>query len=175
MNRRAWRASVHGVTESRTRLSHWHIHNIYLSQVLWRLIKLLFSFCFASIFPEGICCCLVAKLWSTLCNPIKCSTLGFPSVLHYLPEFAQIHAHWVSDAIQPSFILCHPLLLLPSIFPSIKVFPNESALPTRWPKYQSFSFSISLSNEYLEWFPLEWTGWISMLSKGFSRVFNTTV
>ena len=146
MNRRAWRASVHGVTESRTRLSHWHIHNIYLSQVLWRLIKLLFSFCFASIFPEGICCCLVAKLWSTLCNPIKCSTLGFPSVLHYLPEFAQIHAHWVSDAIQPSFILCHPLLLLPSIFPSIKVFPNEWALCIRWPKYQSFSFSPS--NEY---------------------------
>ena len=68
------------------------------------------------------------------------------TVLHYLLEFAQIHIHWVSDAIQPS----HPLtpLLLPSIFPSIRVFSNKSALHIRWPKYWNFSFSISLSNEY---------------------------
>ena len=66
--------------------------------------------------------------------------------LHYLLEFAQAHAHWVGDAIQPS-ILCQ-LLLLPSGFPRIRVFSNETALHIRWSKYCSFSFSISSSNEY---------------------------
>ena len=76
-------------------------------------------------------------------------------------------------------IFCHPLLLPPSILPSIRVFSNESVLCIRWPKYWSFSFSISPSNEYLgnqSWFPLGWTGWISLQSKGLSRVVsNTTV
>ena len=72
--------------------------------------------------------------------------------------------------------LCHPLLLLPSIFPIKRVFSSESALRIRWPKYWNFSFSISPSNEYSGWFPLGWIGWISLLSKGLSRVFsNTTV
>ena len=84
---------------------------------------------------------------------------GFP-VHHQLLELAQTHVHQVSDAIQP-LILCCPLLLLPSIFPSIMVFSNESALHIRWPKYWSFSFSISPSNEYsglisfrMDWFDL---------------------
>ena len=73
-------------------------------------------------------------------------------------------------------ILCCPLLLPPSIFPSIRVFSSESVLCTRWPKYWSFSFSISPSNEYLGLISSGWTGWISMQSKGLSRVFfNTTV
>ena len=73
-------------------------------------------------------------------------------------------------------ILCRPLLLLPPIPPSIRVFSNESALHVRWPKYWSFSFSISPSNDYSGLIPLGWTGWISLLSKGLSRVFsNTTV
>ena len=80
-------------------------------------------------------------------------------------EFAQTHVHQFGDAIQPSH-LCHPLLLLPSIFPSIRVFSNESVLCIRWPKYWTFSFSISPSNEYSDWFPLGWTGWISLQSKG---------
>ena len=74
-----------------------------------------------------------------------CTTPGFP-VLHHLLELAQIHVHWLCDAIQ----LSHPprpLLLLPSIFPSFKVFSNESVMHIRWPKYWSFSFSISHSNE----------------------------
>ena len=71
-------------------------------------------------------------------------------------------------------IICHPLLLLPFIFPSIRVFSNESVLHIRWPKYWSFSFSISLSNEYLGWIPLELPGLISLLSKGLSRVFSST-
>ena len=72
-------------------------------------------------------------------------------------------------------ILCHPLLLLPSIFHLIRVFSNESVLPIRWPKYWCFSFSI-LPMNIQDWFPLGWTGWISLQSKGLSRVFsNNTV
>ena len=85
-------------------------------------------------------CCSVTRLCPTLCDPMDCSKPGFP-VLHYLPEFGQIHVH---------LILCCHLLLLPSIFPSIRVFSNELALCIRWPKYWSFSFSISPSNEYSE-------------------------
>ena len=74
-------------------------------------------------------------------------------------------------------ILCHPLLLLPSIIPSIRVFSNkESALLIRWPKYCSFSLNISPPMNTQDWSPLGWTGWISLQSKGLSRVFsNTTV
>ena len=86
------------------------------------------------------------SMWPTLCDPMDCSTPGFP-VLHHLLEFSQTHVCWVSDAIQPSLILCHPLLLLLSTFPSIRVFSNESVLHIRWPKYWSFSFSITPSND----------------------------
>ena len=74
------------------------------------------------------------------------STPGFP-VLHHLLKLAQTDVHWVSDAIQPPHPLL-PLLLLPSVFPSIRAFSNKSSLHIRWPKYWSFSFSISLSSEY---------------------------
>ena len=71
-------------------------------------------------------------------------------------------------------ILCRPLFLLPPIPPSIRVFSNESTLHMRWPKYWSFSFSISPDTQ--DWSPLGWTGWISLQSKRLSRVFsNTTV
>ena len=73
-------------------------------------------------------------------------------------------------------ILCCPLLFLPPIPPRIRVFSNESALHMRWPKYWSFSFSISPSMNTQDWSPLGWTGWISLQSKGLSRLFsNTTV
>ena len=91
-----------------------------------------------------------------LCNPKDCSASDFP-VLHCRPELAQTHVLQVSDTIQP----CCPFLFLPSIFPSIRVFSNESALRIRWPKYWSFIFSISPSSEYLgliscrmDWFDL---------------------
>ena len=71
-------------------------------------------------------------------------------------------------------ILCRPLLHLPSIFPSIKVFSNESALHIRWPKYWSFSFSISPSNEHPGIISFRRTGWISLQSKGLSRVFSNS-
>ena len=98
----------------------------------------------------------VAQSCSTLCNPMDCSTPGLP-VHHQLPEFTQTHVYWVSDAIQPTHPLSSPSSP-PSIFPSIRVFSNESVLHFRWPKYWSFSFSISPSNEYsgLISFRMDW-------------------
>ena len=78
---------------------------------------------------------------------MNCSTPGLP-VHHQLPEFTQTHVHRVSDAIQPSHPLSHPLFLLPPIPPSIRVFSNESTLFIRWPIYCSFSFSIIPSKEH---------------------------
>ena len=87
-----------------------------------------------------------AQSYPTPCDPMDCSKSGFP-VLHYLPDLLKLTS---VESVMPSnhLILCHPLLLLPSIFPSIRVFPNESVLHIRWSKYWSFSFSISPSNEY---------------------------
>ena len=98
----------------------------------------------------------VAQSCPTLFDPMNRSMPGLP-VHHKLPEFTQTHIHRVSDAIQPS----HPLsslLLLPPIPPSIRVFSNESTLCRRWPKYWSFSFSISPSNEHpgLISFRMDW-------------------
>ena len=107
-------------------------------------------------FWEVICCCLVTKLCLTLCDPMDCSMPGFP-VHHQLPELAQTHVHRVGDAIH-HLVLCRPLLLLPSIFSSIRVFSNESVLRIRWLKYWSFSSSFSLSKEYsrLISFGMDW-------------------
>ena len=103
--------------------------------------------------------CSAGKSSLTLCSPVNCSMPGFP-VLHCIPESAQTLVHWVGDAIQPS----HPLLLLPSIFPNIRVFSNESALASALP--------VSIQG----WFPLGLTGLISLQSRGILRVFsNTTV
>ena len=107
------------------------------------------------------CCCSVAQSSLTLSNPLDWNMIDFP-VFHHLPALAQTHVHWVSDAIQPS----HPLLspLLPSTFPSIRVFSSESALCIRWPKYWSFSFSISPSNESsgLISFRIDWFGLLAV-------------
>ena len=116
----------------------------------------------------------VAQSCSTHCDPMDCSMPGLP--VHYqFPEFTQTHVH---PSVMPSnhLILCHPLLFPPSIFPSIRVFSNKSGLSIRCPKYWSFSFNISPSMNIQDRFPLGWTGWISLQSKGLSRVFsNTTV
>ena len=123
-----------------------------------------------------ICCYSVAKLYLTLCNPMDCSTPGSP-VLHYLLEFAQTHVHWVSDAIQPSYPL-----LLPS--PLALNFPQHKCL-LRWKSQLFTSGSQRIGASALvsvlpmniqDWFPLGWSGWISLQSKGLSKVFsNTTV
>ena len=98
----------------------------------------------------------VTQSCPTLYNPMDCSTPGLP-VHHQLLEFTHTQVHWVGDAIQ-HLILCRPLLLPPSTFPSIRVFSSESVLWIRWPKYWSFSCSISPSNEYsgLISFRMDW-------------------
>ena len=100
---------------------------------------------------------LVAQSCPTLCDPMDCSTPDF-LVHHQLPKLAQTHVHQVGDAILPSHPLSSPSP--PTFNPSqIRVFSNESSLHIRWPKYWSFSFSISPSNEYsglirIDWFDL---------------------
>ena len=143
--------------------------------ILWdqRITKPPILFQIASPF----CCsyCSVSQSCTTICDTKDCSTQGFP-VLHYPLEFAQIHVHWVDDAIQSTItnsqtwlrdlttrttewrsylILCIPTSPLPSIFPHIRVFSNESFL-VKWPKY--WSISISSYNEYSEFisFRIDW-------------------
>ena len=119
------------------------------------------------------CCCSVAQSRPTLCDPMDCSTPGFP-VAHQLLELAQTHVHWVGGAIN-HLDLYHPLLLLASVFASIRVFSNELALHIRWPKYWSFSFIIIPSNEYsgLSSFRMDWFDLLQ--SKGLSRVYSNTI
>ena len=130
---------------------------------LWVLLlnpKFICSCLFHSSTPNPLvashilgCCRSVAQSCLTLCDPVLQASLSFTisqSLLKLMPI----------ESVMPSnhLILCHPLLLLPSIFPSIRVFSNESALHIRWPKYWSFSFSISPSKEYsgLIFFRINW-------------------
>ena len=100
------------------------------------------------------------------------STPDLP-IHHQLPEFTQIHVHRVSDAIQASYPLLS-LLLLPSVLPSNRVFSSESVLHIRWPKYWSFSFSISPFNEYLGliFFRIDWFDFLAVqeILKSFSSL-----
>ena len=119
------------------------------------------------------CCCSDAKLcltvtpWTAACQT-SLSITNSQSLL----KLMSIKSMMPSNHL----ILCCPLLLPPSIFPSIRVISNKSVLHIRWPKYWSFSFSISPPMKIQDWFPLGWNDWISLQSKGLSRVFsNTTV
>ena len=112
----------------------------------------------------------VAQSCPTLCKPMDCTMPGFP-VHHQLPSLLK-YMSIKSVMLSNHFILCHPLFLPPSNFPSIRVYSNELFPYIRWPKYWSFSPASVLPMNIQDWFPLEWTGWISLLSKGLSRVFN---
>ena len=121
------------------------------------------------------CCCSVSKLYPTLCDAVVCSVPGF-AVLHYLPEFAQTHVLWVTDAIQPSYPT-----LSPSSPPALNLSQHQS-FPMSWlcaSSGQSIEASASTSVlpvNIQSWFPLGLTGLVSLLFKGLSRVFfNTTV
>ena len=108
----------------------------------------------------------LSHVW--LCDTMNHS-MPCPPVHHQLVESTQTHVHCVGDAIQP---ISSPVVPFSS-FASIRVFSNESAVCIRWLKDWSFSF-ISPSNEHQDWSPLGWTGWISLQSKGLSRVFSST-
>ena len=153
MDREAWNAAVHGVAKSRTRLSDWtelkgfssafpnHFRPSALHNTLYNRNALL-------LLSHSVCL--------TPCDPMDCSMPGFP-VHHQLWSLLKLMS---INSMIPSnhLILCHPLLLLPSVFPSTRVFSSESVLPIRWPKYWSFSFSINPSNEYsgLISFRMDW-------------------
>ena len=126
-------------------------------QLLIRLlVVIIFQYTQISNHHDTCCCCSVTKSWPTLCDSMNWSTPD-SSVLPCFLGFAQIY---VIESLRLSdhFILCCCLLLLPSVFPSIRGFSNESALCIRWPKYWRFNFSISPSNEYsgLNSFRIDW-------------------
>ena len=144
---------------------HALLQEIFLTQQLnWGLLCLLhYQVGFLPLAPPGKAFTSFSQFGSvaqsclTLCNPMNHSTPGLP-VHHQLPEFTQTQS---IESVMPSshLILCRPLLFLPSLFHSIRVFSNELALHIRWPNYSSFS--ISLSNEYsglisfrIDWFDL---------------------
>ena len=124
------------------------------------------------MFIENICCCSVTNLCLTLCDPwaSACQASLSHTISQSWPKFMSI------ESVMPSnhLILCFPLILLPSVFPSIRVFSNESALCIRWPKYWNFSFSISPSNEYsgLISFRIDWFDFLVV--QGLSRIFSST-
>ena len=143
-------------------LTHWHLkttaksNDFYLQEITGNI------YCFSSV-----------NQWcTTLWDAMDCSMPGFP-VRHQLPELTQTHVLQVGEAIQPSHPLLSPSPPI-SIIPSIRVFSNESVLYIMWPKYWSFTFSISPSNDYSGLISFGLTGLISVQSKGLSRVFSPT-
>ena len=145
MGRGAWRAIVHGTAKSQTGLSTMHI------------------FQFSSI-QSLSCVQLFATPW----------TAAFQASLSITNSQSPPKPMSI-ESVMPSnhLILCHPILLLPSIFP---VFSNESALRIRWPNFGVSASTSVLPMNTQDWFPLGWTGWISLQSNGLSRVFsNTTI
>ena len=132
---------------------------------LWIIL----AFIYTHVVQSLSCVQLFATPWTAACQA-SVSITNSPCLLRLM----------CTESVMPSnhLILYHPLLLLPSIFPSIRIFSNESVLHIRWPKYWSFSWCWSwmLTMNIQDWFPLEWTSWISLLSNGLSRVFsNTTI
>ena len=115
-------------------------------------------------------CCLVPKAYPTLCNLMKWARQASLSFTNFQSLLWFMSIELVT--LPNDLILCCPLLLLPSIFPSIRVFSNESALCIRWPKH--WNFRILLRMNVQGWFPLELTGSI-LLSKRLSRVFSSTI
>ena len=118
---------------------------------------------------------VVAQLCPTLCDPMDYSTPGFP-VSHYIPEFAQTHVHWVNDAIQPSHPLSSTFSSCPQSFPASGSFLVCHLFASGGQSTGASASASVLPMDIQDWFPLGWTGWISLKSKGLSRVFsNITV
>ena len=154
-----------------SRRSYWPRDGTQVSHIsgrfftMWAIKETHFNFSSVQLL---ICVLLFVTPWTAACQ-VSLSITNSWSLLKLMSiESVMLSKH---------LILCHPLLLLPSIFPSIRVFSSESVLHIRWAKYWSFSFSIGPSNINIQdWFPLGLTGWIFLKFKGLSRVFsNTTV
>ena len=185
LDRETWHAVVHGVTKSWTRLRDW-IELIRLNRI-WSLSQQCVAPC-SKKHDTGIHIVLQksdrkqyvpyymlqfssdSQLCPTLCDTMDCSTPGFPAH-HQLLELAQIHAHWVGNAIH-HLILCHPLLLLTSIFPSIRVFSNESSFASGGQRIGASASASVLPMYIQDWFHLGWIGLISLMSKGLRSLFQ---
>ena len=114
----------------------------------------------------------VAQSCLILCNPIDCSTPSL-SVHHQLPDFTQIHVHWVGDTIQPSYPLLSPS-------PAFHLSQHQGLFQWVSSSHQEAKeLEFQLQHQFFQWMqgwcPLEWTGWISMQSKGLWRVFSNTI
>ena len=142
---------------------------------LFSFVYLIFCcFCFSVQFSCSVQFSSVAQSCSTLCNPMNYSTPSLPAITNSRSSLKLMSI----ESVMPSshLILCCPLLLLALIPPRIRVFSNESTLHMRWPKYWSFSFSIIPSKEHPGLISFRMDCWISLQSKGFSRIFsNITV
>ena len=153
-----------GVLHSSKLLWEWH-----RSVLLWLwnclFLPLIFSFLIVHVVSVQLSHVqLFATPW-TAARQVSLSITNSQSLLKLMSiESVMLSKH---------LILCHPLLLLPSIFLSIRVFSNESILHIGWPKYWSFSINIPMNIQ--DWFPLGWTGWISLQSTRLSRVFSNTI
>ena len=125
------------------------------------------------MFTDSICCCPVTKLCLTFCDPMDYSMPG-SSVLHYLLEFAQILVHWVDGAIWPSHFLPPPFSFCFQSFPVSVSFPISPLFASGGQSIGASALATVLMN-IQGWFPFVLTGLISLLSKGLSRVFSTTI
>ena len=183
-DRDAWHAAVHGVTKSRTQLSDWTNtpkgsslvtpdtpDRVLQDTYCWHSpssIRLLFHISVNRSSPtSSVQFSSFTQSCLTLCNPMNCSTPGLP-VHHQLPEFTQTHVHWVGDAIQPSHLLSSPSSPAPN--------PSQHRGLFQWVNSSNEVAKVLEFQLQHQSFSLEWTGWISLQSKGLSRVFsNTTV
>ena len=128
----------------------------------WWVFSLQFQSFLLYLWCIVTCCCLVTRSCLTLCDPIDCSTPGFP-VLHHLPELAQTHVHWVSDAIQPS----QPVVPFSSClqsFPASGSFPMSRLFTSGGQSIGASASASVLPMNIQGWFPLGWTGLIFLLS-----------
>ena len=171
MDREAWCAAVHGVTKSQTRLSDWTELNWNYIQTSVRYLTLDWN-SLLSLFSNFVVVVVIqllshVQLFATPWTEAHQASLSF-TISWSLLKLMSVESVMRSNYL----ILCHPLLLLPSIFPSIRVFLNESAICIRWPKYWSFSFSISPRNEYSGLTSFRIDLFDLLESKGFSRVFS---
>ena len=149
---------------------------LFLSRT--KSLFLLFSFMVLNFKLRLVSCCSVkfrsaAQLCLTLSDPMSCSTPGLP-VHHQLQKLIQAPVHWVSDAIQPSHALSSPSPSCPQSFPASGYFQMSQFFKSGG---QSFGVSASISVLPMitqDWSPLGWTGWISLQSKGFSRIYSNT-
>ena len=160
MSRGAWLVTVHGAAKSWTWLSDWTVSfSSHVTDLSWM---------------NFVCICLcylVNKPGPFFCDPMDCRAPCFP-VLHYLPQFAQTHVHWVGDAIQQSHLLSPPSLAL-------NFSQHQDLFQSQLPAWGGQSIGVSASASVLpiniqHWFPLGLTGLISLQPKGLSRVFFRT-